>query len=99
MPTDYTCRIAPHSGEVRMHLSASLKLPQRLLQKFLKKSVVVCLVKDMVCISKSSRKNAIDSVVDITKEPFLLNGNELTAGSLVIAVPPNKISMWQAVIG
>ena len=60
--------------------------------------MVLCLVGDIVCISKTSEK-PIDSVVDIKKEPFRLNGNKLMAGNLVVAVPPNKIFKWHAVIG
>ena len=97
MPSDNFCEIAPHQCEVHGHSFTSLKLPQWLRRRVFK-HVVLCLVGDIVCISKT-REKPIESVVDIRKEPLCLNGNKLTAGSLVVAVPPTKISKWQAVIG
>ena len=96
MPLNY-CRIAPHQCEVHGHSSTSLKLPQWLRRRVFKQ-VVLCLVGNTVCISKTTEK-PIESVVDITKGPFHLNGNKLTAGSLVVTVPQNKIFKWQEVIG
>ena len=60
---------------------------------------MVCLVKNMVCISKSKRKHIIQNVVDIVKEPLHLSAHDLTVGSLVVTLPESKVSEWQAVIG
>ena len=59
---------------------------------------MVCLVKNVVCISKG-KKNVIQNVVDIVKEPLHLSDHDLTVGSLVVTLPESKVSEWQAVIG
>ena len=77
-----------------------MKLFQKLFPVFFKKEcAMVCLVENMVCISKSNRKHIIQNAVDIVKEPLHLNAHDLTVGnSLIIALPESKVSKWQAVI-
>ena len=99
MPADCSCTIAPHSCKVRP--STFLKFTQRLLPTFFKKEcvVMVCLVMNMVCISKSTNRNVIQYVVDIAKKPLCLKAHDLTVGSVVITLPESKVSEWKAVIG
>ena len=98
MPANCSCDITPHSCEVCP--SMLMKLFQKLFPVFFKKEcAMVCLVENMVCISKSNRKHIIQNVVDIAKEPLHLNAHDLRVGnSLIIALPESKVSKWQAVI-
>ena len=102
MPPERSCKITPHPCSVYSSRVCRCLRPfgkvGHVFREETKSSRRVCLVRNALCISSTTR-NVVEYVVDLAEKALCLEGCDLTVGRWVITLPENKLSEWKSVSG